>query len=83
MGVGTAFVTGRPLSAQVNVRAMAEVVQAMITGGQAIEDGMWLRMQAEATCLTSREYAALEVLRTRIRDGMSLLQGASTATWYG
>jgi hypothetical protein len=84
MGVGTAVVAGRQLAAQGNVRAMAEIVQAMLAGDRVVlEDERWLQVQAAKAQLGSDERAGLEALRTRLRSGASLVREASTTTWFG
>lgn len=83
LGIETVVVTDRPLVAQVNVRAMAGIVQSMLTGGRAaLEDGEWVRAQVQAVQLAPHEHAALEALRTRLQSGTALLREASTTTWY-
>lgn len=81
--VGTALIR-RSLAAQVNVNAMAAIVQAMMAGGRAVlEDGEWLRAQAVTARLAPQEHAALEALRARLQSGASFIHGSSATIWYG
>lgn len=79
-----AVATGGPMGAQVNVGAMAVIVQAMMAGGRAVlEDEWWVPARAAESRLGADERAALEALRSRLRSGAGLLRQASTTTWYG
>lgn len=84
MGPKLAVASGQSLGVQVNVNAMAAIVQAMVAGGRPVlEDGDWLRMQTAEARLAPHEQAGLEALRTHLRNGATVLKETSTTTWYG
>jgi hypothetical protein len=84
MTPGSAIAGGQSFGKQVNVQAMAGIVQAMLAGGGAVlEDGDWLRARAVEALLSPDEHAALEALQTRIRSGATLLKESCATTWYG
>jgi len=68
---------------QIQVGPMAHIVKDLIAGGlPRLRDESWLRERADAACLATHEYEALETLRIRIRDGgTSLLDAVAELRW--
>lgn len=65
------------------VGVMAEVIQALLEEGQGrVQDRWWLRERAEAAGLSPDDCGALEALRVRLHDRLSLLAEWPAVSWY-
>lgn len=63
---------------QVNVAAMADIVQHLVTGGRSrLQNGRWLRARATVVGLGVHEQAALQSLRLRLRGSSTALLDAA------
>ncbi len=74
---------GRSLATEINVDEIAAIVQVMIAGGQiALEDDVWLNEHVRKAGLARHECRALEALRVRLRNRVTLQGDAIPTTWY-
>lgn len=73
---------GLTTEVHVNVAAIAEIVNDLVTHDRGLRDAVWLRDRAATAGLSAHEYAALEMLRVRVvEQGATLLPKVIQGTW--
>lgn len=71
------------VESQVNIAAIADIVQDLIQGGLAqLQDNRWLHNHRASGGLTPHEYTALEALGDRLSvEGVATLDGVKSIWW--